>query len=88
MICKVCPAARRTMRNGHRCVICQIYGIIVKESHECTREGWKDYAGDDDHDQGGGGGTEIPEDRGRIIEMLPGILSGSGEREGLPEVED
>ena len=79
MICKVCPAARRTRRNGHRCVICQIYGIIVLESHECTREGWKDYDRNDDHGQDGGGETEIQEDSGGAAAEVPGILSESEE---------
>lgn len=77
MICKFCPAGRRHTRNGHRCVNCLLYGIVVREDHECTREGWKDfdrYYGDCKRI---GEETELPEDGGRIIEIMPGILSGS-----------
>lgn len=88
MICRFCPAGRRHTRNGYRCVNCLLYGMVMRENHECTREGWKDYAGYDDHGEESRDGAEIPEDRGRIIEMLPGILSETGEREGIPGMEE
>ena len=43
MKCKNCPAGRRTIRNEHRCVNCLLYGIVMKEDHECTRDGWRDF---------------------------------------------
>lgn len=84
MICRFCPAGRRVNRNGHRCVFCRLYGIVVLEGHECTREGWKDYERNYGHAADIGEETELPEDGGRIVEIVPGILSGPGEREGFP----
>ena len=58
MICRECPAGRRILRTGHRCVICIPYGMILKEDHECRREGWKEY-GPGDHGEGIKGETEL-----------------------------
>ena len=64
MICRNCPAAKRTLRNGHRCVMCIVYGMILQEEHRCDREGWKDYEPVTDHGEDGEDGTGIPEDGG------------------------
>ena len=79
MICAECPAGRKILRNDHRCVVCIPYGMILKENHECRREGWKEYERDQDHGERERGETELQEDsRGSAGEM-PGVLSGSGE---------
>ena len=74
MKCKYCPAGRRTIRNEHRCVNCLLYGIVMKEDHECTREGWRDY--DRYIGQGGEmhGETEVHENGGGTVIPLPGVL--------------
>lgn len=75
MKCKHCPAGRRTIRNEHRCVNCLLYGIVMKEDHECTREGWRDY--DRIIGQGGGempGETEVQANSGGVVIPLPGVL--------------
>ena len=38
MICKNCPEARRFAEES---MYCLLYGIIIRENHECTREGGK-----------------------------------------------
>ena len=62
MTCRDCPAGKRTMRNGHRCVNCLLYGMILKENHECYREGWKNYERLEDHDEDGRENDVIPEE--------------------------
>ena len=62
MRCKNCPAGKKQLRNGHRCVKCLLYGMVLKEEHECDREGWKDYGRHEDHGEDGKGNAEIPED--------------------------
>ena len=64
MRCKYCPAGKKILRNDHRCVKCIVYGMILKEEHECFREGWRDYVPVEDHGEDGGGEAEIPEDGG------------------------
>ena len=79
MICRFCPAAKRIKRNEHRCVVCIPYGMILKDDHECTREGWKGYVRADDHGDGFGEETGIQEDSGGAAEEVPGILPEPGE---------
>lgn len=73
MICKDCPAGKKIMRNGHRCVRCIVYGMILKEDHECDREGWKNYEPDDQSDDGEGN-AEIPENSGGAAGGMPELL--------------
>ena len=56
MKCKDCHQGRRFAEGS---VYCRIYGMIIRESHECKREGWKIH--DDDDDQRGEGGSEAEE---------------------------
>lgn len=79
MICKRCPASKRMLRNGHGCVMCLIYGIIVRDNHECTRDGWKHFKRDDCDGDGIGEETGFPEDGSDAFKEMPGILSESGE---------
>ena len=79
MICRFCPVGKRIRRSGQRWVRCILYGIVVKEDHECTREGWKDVERDEKHGAEFGGEAELPEDGGDVAEFMPGILPGSGE---------
>ena len=88
MICRFCPAGKRIRRNDHWCVQCLLYGIIVRDDHECKRDGWKDFDriyrfGDRFGEKAG-----LSEDGGRIIELLPGILSESGKREEIPGMDE
>lgn len=45
MKCKECAEGRRFSEGG---VYCVHYGIIIREEHECTREGGRLREGDDD----------------------------------------
>ena len=87
MICRDCPAGVRVMRNGHKCVHCILYGMILKEDHECQREGWKEYGRIKDHGENGEGQAEIQENSRGAAGAVPGILPGSGKRTGLSGVE-
>ena len=79
MICKDCPAGKRILRNGHRCVRCLLYGMILKEDHNCDREGWEDYVRLYSHDGDGEEGAGLQEDGGGTASEVPGVLRGSGE---------
>ena len=80
MKCKNCPEGRRFADGA---VNCLLYGMIIREDHECTREGGKrhDRAAEDDgerSDEGenadeAGGGRRGP------AEKVPGILYESAE---------
>ena len=87
MICRVCPAGKRITRNDHRCVICIPYGMILKEDHECQREGWRDFERDEDHREECGEKAGLPEDGGGAAGEVPGFLSGPEERGGFSEME-
>ena len=45
-------------------VYCHLYGIIIREEHECTREGGRQRDRSADHSQGGEDGTEVQTDSG------------------------
>ena len=78
MRCGDCPAAKRI---GSRRIECVQYGMILLESHECTREGWKSYGRGRD----GGPRGEVREETGFFdysggtAEEMQRVLSGSGE---------
>jgi hypothetical protein len=59
--------------------MCLIYGIIVRDDHECTRDGWKHFKRDDCDGDGIGEETGFPEDSSDASKEMPGILSESGE---------
>ena len=79
MICKDCQAGKRFLRNGHKCVNCLLYGIIVRDDHECTRDGWKRFKRPDGNGHRFREETEFQEDGADAAETVPGILSESGE---------
>lgn len=87
MKCRNCPAGRRITRNDHRCVVCIVYGMILKEDHECQREGWRDFERDEDHREERDEKTGIPEDGGGAAGEMQGFLSGPEERRGFSEME-
>ena len=47
MKCRNCPEGRHHMSGS---VYCVLYGIIIDEKHECTREGGRRHDGDADPD--------------------------------------
>lgn len=51
MKCRDCRQGRRFSAGAVNCVL---YGMIIREDHECTREGWKlEDEGNGDDDQRG-----------------------------------
>ena len=79
MICRNCPAAKRTLRNGHRCVMCIVYGMILKEDHNCDREGWEDYVRLYDLNGDGEEEAGLQVNSNGTAPEVPGFLRGSGE---------
>lgn len=59
MKCKECPEGRRFAKGRTYCVL---YGMIIRDEHECTREGGRRHDGDGDHGAEGADGTEIQGD--------------------------
>ncbi len=70
MTCGKCPAGRRYGAGG---IWCRQYGMIIREEHECTREGWKEYEGFDDQRGESGDQAEV-----RLT-----VLSGAGEMQDV-----
>jgi hypothetical protein len=62
MKCKDCAEGKRHTRNGHGCVQCILYGMILLEDHECTRKGAKRRERDEDQRDEGEDETEIQRD--------------------------
>lgn len=73
MKCRECPEGRRFARGS---VECLLYGFIIREDHEGTREGCKSYEG---NELPAGGyadnpATELQEDGWDAIDSLQGFL--------------
>lgn len=84
MTCGRCPEGRKFAEGSVNCIY---YGMIIRAGHICTRERgrWHDAAGD--HGERGEGQAEIQEDSRGAAGAVPGVLSGSGKREGVPGME-
>ena len=70
MKCRDCAEGRRFSAGA---VNCLLYGMIIRENHECTRKGWKRRDEGEGQRGEGEGETEI---RG----------TGGGAAEGVPEI--
>ena len=75
MKCRDCHQAKKIAAGA---VLCVIYGMIISEDHECTREGWQIHDEDDDQRGEGDDETEIQRGRGGAADAGAGVLSGSG----------
>ena len=84
MRCRDCPEGRRFAKGSVECIL---YGMIIREEHECTLEGGKRHDRDEDHGESGEGKAEIQKDGSGTAGAVPGILPEPGEREGLPGME-
>lgn len=74
MICKNCPEGRRF---GADAINCLLYGMTIRENHECTREGGKRHdRAAEDHDRSGDGENADETGGGRrgSAETVPGIF--------------
>lgn len=57
MKCRNCPEGRRFAEGSTYCVL---YGMIIRDEHECKREGGRRHDGTDaDHGQDGGDKAEL-----------------------------
>ena len=68
MKCKQCPEGRRFARGS---VECRLYGMIIRDNHEGTREGCKRHENSDLYELDG---AELQEDRWADIDGLPEFL--------------
>ena len=59
MRCMDCPAGKRITSLRIECIL---YGMILLEDHECTREGWKTYERDESDGEVIRKETELQED--------------------------
>ena len=84
MKCKECSEGRKFARGS---VYCILYGIIIREDHECKLEGGKRHDGTDGDGEGIRESTELQKDGGGAAAALPGVLPGSGKRTGISGVE-
>ena len=84
MKCRECARGKRFAEGS---VYCILYGMIIREGHECERAGFLQRGRDEDHGPEDGDETGIRQDGGGDPGGVPGILPGSGEREGVPGVE-
>ena len=74
MTCGRCPEGRRFADGG---VWCVMYGMILRENHECRLEGGKRHEQDAGGGADGGGEAEVYEDRGGAAGAVPGVVPGS-----------
>lgn len=81
MKCRECAEARRFAEGA---VFCVIYGMIISAEHECDRKGGRLRGAEDRETEE----TGLLEDGGGVVVEMPGILSESGERAGLFEMEE
>ena len=84
MTCGKCPEGRRFAAGS---VYCLLYGMIIRETHKCTRDGGNRHESDGDHSTDGEREAELQEDSCGAAECVPVVLSGSGERAGIPGME-
>jgi hypothetical protein len=84
MRCRECAEGRRFAAGS---VYCIRYGMIIREEHICRFMGGKEHGPAEDQREGSENKTELQDTRGGTAQLVPGILSGSGERTGLSGVE-
>lgn len=85
MKCKRCPEGRRYAAGS---TICRFYGMIIRDDHECTLERGKQHEQHGYYRHEGYDGAEIRENGGWFAGGLPELLSESGERGGVSEMEE
>ena len=71
MICRNCPEGRRFAAGSRECLL---YGIIIREDHECTREGGKRHDRDEDHGSEQRESAGLFDDGWDAVDRLQGIL--------------
>ena len=71
MKCKKCPEGRRFAAGSIECLL---YGMIIREDHEGTREGCKQHDGDEDHGGEQREGAGLYDDGWAAVDRMQGIL--------------
>ena len=84
MICKRCPEGRKYAEGS---VICRFYGMIIRDSHECTLERGKKHERDNNYRHEGYDGPTVRENGSWFAGGVPEVLGESGERNGISEME-
>ena len=80
MKCKECAHGRRFAKGSVNCIL---YGMIIREDHECRGKGVIRRDGDDDHGEDREDEAELSKNRGGTAGEVPGVLPGRRERTGL-----
>ena len=80
MKCKECAHGRRFAKGSVNCIL---YGMIIREDHECRGKGVIRRDGDDDHGEDREDETELSKNRGGTAGEVPGVLPAGRERTGL-----
>lgn len=84
MICKRCPEGRKYAEGS---VICRFYGMIIRDSHECTLERGKKHERNNNYRHEGYNGPTVRENGGYFAGGVPEWLdAGSGS--GIPKGEE
>lgn len=80
MKCRNCPEGRRFAAGS---IYCRLYGMIIRDDHECGRKGGKRherFAGDPGEERQETG----PQENGTAAAGgMPGVLPGAGERSSV-----
>lgn len=84
MICGRCPDGRRFAQG---CTYCRFYGMILPDSHECRQERGKQHERNNSYRLEGYDGPEVQHNGGWFAGSGEEILPGSGERGGIPEMD-
>jgi len=74
MKCKNCPEGRRFARGSVNCIL---YGMIIRENHECIRKGGKQHEGTAaaaDHGDDGEHSAELWDDGWAAVDGVQGLL--------------
>lgn len=86
MICKNCPEGRMYATGS---VFCTLYGMIIREDHECYREGGKRHAGEPGGDrENSTDQTELQQDGGNAAGGMPGVFQRTSERASVFGLEE
>ena len=85
MICKRCPEGR-TYATGS--TFCRFYGMIIRNDNECTLNRGKTHEQNGNYRLAGYDGPKVRENGGWFAGGGEDVLSGPGERESLPGMEE
>ena len=71
MKCKLCPERRKFASGSVNCIL---YGMIIREDHEGTREGCMQHDADNAGSYADNPAAELQDDRWDDIDRLQGLL--------------